>query len=120
MAGNFMKMAYKLQGAIKRQFNINLLINTTQWHHKDKDTFINVYTIKKSNWDVDKKKHSLVEIYHTYSQIQLVLWLRDYWYDLNGWEIPTDNETWENLKSEYGQFKKSTDAITSAAENEEQ
>lgn len=101
MAGNFMKMAYKLQGAIKRKYNINLLINTNQWHSKDKDTIINMYSVKQSIWDEGKTKHIAVDLYHTYSQIQLVLWLRDYWYELNGWEVPTDNNTWEKIKSEY-------------------
>ena len=106
MANKYMMMAYKIQNAIKRQYNINLLINTNQWHHKDKDTLINMYSVKQSFWDVDKKKHTTTDLYHTYSQIQLVLWLRDYWYTLNGWEPPTDNETWEKLKSEYKQPNK--------------
>ena len=46
MANNFMKKARTLQGAIKQQFGINLLINTNQWHHYDKNIFINVYSVE--------------------------------------------------------------------------
>lgn len=98
MASKYMGLAKKLQTAIKHKFGINLLLNTTQWHHKDKDICINVYTVKQSVWNKEKNKQITTDLYTTYSQIQLVLYLRDMWYELNGWEVPTDNETWENIK----------------------
>ena len=106
MANNFMKMARKLQRAIKQQFNINLLINTNQWHHRDKDIFINVYSVKQSVWDKEKNKNITTELFLTYSQIQLVLFLRDLWYELNGWDVPKDNPIWENIKESYKTTKK--------------
>ena len=35
------------------------------------------------------------------SDIQIVKWLRDYWYTLNGWEVPTDDPVWEEAKEVY-------------------
>ena len=31
----------------------------------------------------------------------MVLFLRDYWYEFNGWEVPNDNEVWNKVKAEY-------------------
>ena len=30
--------------------------------------------------------------------IQILLFLRDYWFEMNGWDIPTDNEMWNEIK----------------------
>lgn len=98
MASKYMTLARKLQTVIKHTFGVKLLINTNQWYHKDKDMFISVYTVKQSVWDDEKNKAITTDLYTTYSQIQLVLYLRDMWYELNGWEVPTDNEVWENIK----------------------
>ena len=39
------------------------------------------------------------EIFSTYSQLQVILFLRDLWYVWLGKEIPTDNQLWENIKA---------------------
>ena len=110
MASNFMKMARKLQGAINIKFGINLLLNTNQWYHNDKKMFINVYSVKQSVFDEEKHKNVVTELFVTYSQIQLVLFMRDLWYELNGWQLPTDNPIWEELKLTYKATKKPSDA----------
>ncbi len=106
MAGNFMKMARKLQTAIKQKYNINLLINTNQWFHNEKNTAINVYSVKQSVYNEAKQKNVTTDLFVTYSQIQLLLFMRDLWYELNGFELPTDNPVWEQLKLEYKQTQK--------------
>ena len=45
-------------------------------------------------------KHSKEELYSTYSLINMVRFIRDYWYLLNGIELPTDNEKWNELRKE--------------------
>ena len=60
-----------------------------------------MYVLKKAYWDEDKGKNRNIELFSTTSQIQIVLYLRDLWYELNGWEVPTDNETWTKAKASY-------------------
>ena len=39
------------------------------------------------------------------SQIQIVLFLRDLWYTVNGKELPQDNEAWNKIKnSQKGEY----------------
>lgn len=93
------RTAKKLQSAINQRAGVKLLINTQQWYSKDKGRTITVYIIRQSMADVTK--HKTVELFRTYSQVQMMLFLRDYWYELNGWEVPTDNEIWEGVKANY-------------------
>lgn len=101
MASNYMKTARKLQMAINKKFKVKILFNTTQWYSDKKQDSINLYTVKRTDWDEDKHKYVNTDLFSTYSQIQLVLWLRDFWYELNGWEVPTDNPVWEQKKQEW-------------------
>ena len=108
MAGNkYIRTAKKLQTACNKQFGVKLLIDQRQWYPKDKDMAITVYTLYQAMPN-DKKSTTKIQLFQTYSQIQLVLFMRDFWYELNGWEIPHDNETWEELKKQYGERKEPT------------
>lgn len=97
----FAQTAKKLQTAINSRSGAKISINTSQWYSKDKNRPITVFTIRESLPDDNYRKSK--EIFKTYSQVQMVLFLRDYWYILNGWEVPTDNETWEEIKRQYEQ-----------------
>lgn len=99
----YIAIARKLQTACNKQFGARILINTRQWYSEDKGRAVTVYTIFQSVKKEDKEKDVNVELFKTYSQIQLVLFLRDYWYSLNGWDIPHDNEEWEQIKEKYEQ-----------------
>jgi hypothetical protein len=91
--------AKKLQSAINQRTGAKLLINTNQWYSTDRGRTITSYVVKQSTTAPGEKEYRHnVELFRTYSQVQLVLWLRDYWYELNGWEVPTDNEEWEEVK----------------------
>jgi len=101
---SFAHLAKRLQSAINQRTGdgVKLLINTQQWYSKDKGRTVTSYVIKQSTTEGgDKAYRHNIEMFRTYSQVQMVLWLRDYWYELNGWEIPTDNITWEELKRNY-------------------
>lgn len=92
----FSQLAKRLQTAINQKSGTKLLINTQQWYSSDKGRPVTCYIIREG---IDKQ---LETRFKTYSQIQMCLWLRDYWYTLNGWELPHDNLEWEELKRNYG------------------
>lgn len=91
-------MINKLQTAINTTFGARLLYNKTQFYSKDQERPITLYIIKKAYWDEEKKKTYGVELFTSTSQIQVVLYLRDYWFRCNGWELPTDNEKWNAIR----------------------
>lgn len=95
----YMAIARKLQTACNNSFGVRLCINTRQWYSEDKHRAVTCYYLTQETENEAGKKIS-VELFKTYSQIQLVLFLRDYWYELNGWEIPHDNEMWEEVKAQ--------------------
>ena len=100
MAGKYLHTAKKLQTACKKRFGVKLLIQQRQWYSDAKDMAITVYSINRVTTDNGKKIN--VELFKTYSQIQLVLFMRDLWYELNGWEVPHDNKQWEEIKANSG------------------
>lgn len=90
----------KLQHAINDKGE-RVLYQTSQWYSEQQDRPVTIYTIKKAIWDVDKNRFTNIELFSSTSQIQIVLFLRDYWYEINNWEIPTDNQMWNNAKQQY-------------------
>lgn len=101
MAKPFGPQIKKLQKAINENFDAKILINKTQFYSKEADKPLELLVIKKAVWDNDKQRYKNIELFSTPSDIQIVLWLRDYWYELNGWEVPTDNEEWTKAKERY-------------------
>lgn len=98
---SYANIAKKLQNAINQCSGSKLLINTQQWYSEDKGRAVTVYTVRRSTSNKDEPHRQTIELFRTYSHVQLVLWLRDYWYELNGWEIPADNKEWEEVKKSY-------------------
>lgn len=101
MGTSYAQVAKKIQTAINLKSGAKLVINTQQWYSDDRHRVVTCYVIKQTViTDNDEKPHrTTIELFRTYSTIQMVLWLRDYWYELNGWEIPKDNEMWEAIKN---------------------
>lgn len=96
MASNTV-MIHRLQQAINGKGG-KLLYSTTQFYSEEQNRPITVYHLKQAVYDEEKGKNTNVELFKTTSQIQVVLFLRDFWFDLNGWEIPNDNEQWNQTK----------------------
>lgn len=96
----FFNNAKKLQLAINKTFDKKVLLCISQWYSDKKKITMNVYSIKEVTTDESGKKKT-VELFHTYSVVQLVLFLRDYWYELNGLEVPTDDKIWQENKAKY-------------------
>lgn len=98
LGGNIMKL---LQ-AINFQYNEKLLYNTSQFYSKDQQRAITVYTIKKAIVTEDKYTES-VEVFKSTYRLHVLLFLRDYLYQLEGKELPTDDEKWNEYKKKYAE-----------------
>lgn len=105
-SSKYMRIAKKLQTASRKMFGVKLLIDQRQWYHKDKDMAITSYTLYQVDENVKSAK---IKLFQTYSQVQLVLFMRDLWYELNGWEVPTDNKIWEGIKRKYAEKEEPTE-----------
>ena len=94
-------MIHKLQHAINSK-GYKILYNKTQFFSETQSRPVNLYTVKQviPNENPEKKTH-YIELFKTTSQIQIVLFLRDFWYEINGWEVPTDNQMWNEAKQAY-------------------
>ena len=101
MAASNSTMIHRLQRAINDKYDQRILYNKTQFYSNDQNRPVTMYLIKKAIWDEDKQKNKNVELFSSTSQIQIVLFLRDLWYELNGWEVPDDNEMWNRAKAAY-------------------
>lgn len=79
-----------------------ILISTTQFWSVDKHKKVTRYYIKKQIQSADNKnKSTQVELFSSCSQIQITLFLRDYYYEIMGYEVPHDNPIWEAAKKKY-------------------
>ena len=90
-------MIKKLRSAINLKGE-RLLYNTSEFFSEEEQRAITIYSIKKQVWNPKLQKNKNIELFHSTSQIQIVLFLRDYWYNLNGMELPTDNEKWNKIR----------------------
>ena len=93
-------MIHKLQHAINDRGG-NILYNTTQFYSQQQERPVTLYIIKQAQWNEERQRTQNIELFSSTSQIQIVLFLRDFWYRMNGWEVPTDNPVWEEAKAAY-------------------
>ena len=97
---NLDKTIKRLKVAIRSKYDIKLLITTKEWFSEEKNVLMPYYTIYQYHYDPKTKKKSQEELFKCGSKIQVILFLRDYWYTLNNWEIPED-EYWDKKKQRY-------------------
>lgn len=102
MANSNSVMIHKLQNAINGK-GYKILISRNQFYSEDQNRPVTIYNVKQAVWDDDKHKNVNVDLFHSTSEIQIVLFLRDYWFTLNGWELPTDNDTWNKMRDKIKQ-----------------
>ena len=100
-AGGQSRTIKKLQQALTCEGEL-VLITTSQFWSNDKHKYVTRYHIKKQipNPD-DDNKSTAVELFNSCSQIQVTLFLRDYYYEITGQEIPHDNPIWEEAKARW-------------------
>ena len=90
----------KLQRACNVVYDEHLCYNINQWYSDKHKREIKRYTLHKQVFDEATGKNVKIELFSTYSLLQMVFFLRDYWYMLNGIELPTDNEKWNEKRKE--------------------
>ena len=90
----------KLQKALQIEGEL-ILITTTQFFSLEKGTTVTRYHVKKQIQSDDRYKSSQIELFSSCSQIQITLFLRDYYYEVKGYEVPHDNPIWEQAKAKY-------------------
>lgn len=88
----------KLQTAINSKGG-QVLYNSSQFYSVQQHRPVTVYHVKQAVYNEYTGKNANVELFKSTSQIQILLFLRDMWYELNGWELPTDNEMWNELRA---------------------
>jgi len=89
----------KLQQALNARGEM-ILQRTTQFYSMDVNGPITIYYIEKAYWDEETKKTKKNELFHTTSQLQVILFLRDLLYLSRGEELPTDNEIWNRKRKD--------------------
>ena len=91
----------KLQKALLFEGELTL-ITTSQFYSVDKQKIVTRYHVKKQiQSEEDRNKSSQIELFSSCSQIQITLFLRDYYYEIKGYEVPHDNPIWEAAKAKY-------------------
>lgn len=97
MANDLLKIK-KLQKALNAKGQ-KILFATSPFWSEQAQREIPVYIINQAVFDEESKRFKKVELFRSTSQIQIVLYLRDMWYELNGQEPPNDNEYWNEIKA---------------------
>ncbi len=59
-----------------------------------------MFSISRAVWDDEKDRYVHTELYKSISPVRIVLFLRDMWYEENGWELPQDQELWNQLRAD--------------------
>lgn len=100
-------MIHKLQNAINQNGG-KILYEKSQFFSDKENRPVTIYRICQSII-TDTGRHKKEKLFETTSMIQIVLYLRDIWYIMQGQTIPTDNEEWEVIKAnkhiDYSLFK---------------
>ena len=94
-------MIHKLQTAINTNGGC-ILIDKIQFYSQDQDRPISLYKISTPGEVMKNGRRKKDVLFETPSQIQVVLYLRDYWWWIQGKPVPTDNEMWNEIKREKG------------------
>lgn len=98
MASNI-KIIRKLQMAINTTCDYKILYQTSQFYSERQRRPVTKFILRKSIFNPDTRKSETEEIFSTYSQLQVILYLRDYWCAVRGEPIPDDNDIWNDIKA---------------------
>lgn len=97
MASNI-KNIRKLQTAINQQCDYKILYGTSQFYSAKQNRPVTKYILRQAVLNEETGKTEATELFSTYSQMQVILYLRDYLFTLLGKELPANNELWNEIK----------------------
>lgn len=98
MASNLLRTSKKLVSALNTK-GYKLTVSTKQFIGTEGKPHT-MYGVNNGIWDEDKHKYINRELYSSTSLVRIVLYLRDMWFRENGWELPTDQEKWNQIREE--------------------
>ena len=84
-------MLYKLQVALNSK-GLRILCNRSQFYSDQQNRPVTMYKISQSVTNYQTGRNTHVELFSTASEIQVVLFLRNLWYAVQGKEIPPTNQ----------------------------
>jgi hypothetical protein len=96
MATNLLRTSKKLVQALNSK-GYKLTFSSKQYIGREGQPHT-MYSICRAVYNEDKQRYSHEEIYSTSSMVRIVLFLRDMWFEENGWELPTDQEQWNKIR----------------------
>jgi hypothetical protein len=89
----------RLQQALNSK-GCKILYSSSQFWSEEMGRPIKMYKIEQAISDPESKKgNKKVKLFETSSQIQVVLFLRDMWNEVNGLPVDTSNPVWNEIKS---------------------
>lgn len=94
----------KLQQALNARGEM-ILQRTTQFYSMKTNSPITIYYIEKAYWDEESHKTKKNELFHSTSQLQIILFLRDLLCISKGESLPTDNEIWNEKRKEIDYYQ---------------
>ena len=97
MAFNQTQKIYKLRQAINSKGH-RLLFTSTEFYSEEKQRPIAIYHIKDSIKNAETGKYESKELFASPSHLQIIFFLRDYLFTIEGKELPTDNEFWNEIR----------------------
>ena len=98
VASNLFNVSRKLITALNERGYLLTLANKPFIGNEGK--VVNYYVVNHGVYDENKRKYTNQELYGTASIVRIALFLRDMWYIENGWDLPTDQEKWNQIRKE--------------------
>lgn len=83
-------MMRRLQIALNSK-GMKILCNRSQFYSDQQKRPVTIYKVAQSIWDDSAGKYNHKTLFSSASQIQVVLFMRNLWFLINGKEIPSTN-----------------------------
>lgn len=84
------QMIHKLQVALNSK-GMKILCNRSQFYSDSQNRPVTIYKVAQSIWDPATERYKHKELFSSASEIQIVLFMRNLWYVVNGKEVPPTN-----------------------------
>lgn len=102
-------MIHRLQVALNSK-GMRILCNRSQFYSEQQNRPVTIYKVMQSVFDENTGKNRHIELFSSASQIQVVLFMRNFWFLIQGKEIPPTNEMkgaaefkqkWQDFETEW-------------------